>query len=281
MSGSNMLKAPIRTAQDIGIQIARGELGGAKPFSGFGSCTVGGAVANQLVFPNTDYQFFYPDQTTGESVTFVSTNAEDGAGTETGILTIHVHYLDVNLEEQFCTVELNGTTPVTTVTFEDETTGSLTGVRFIQCMHLATAGAALGAVGDVFAYRTGATTPEDETFSIISATEARCSSAMRMVPKGKRALIDGATGSSVSTTADSYSLVSLFGTEREDQKYNEEFIMIPYAQLGLQNSSEAFTFPVPLVLTEGSVMGAKFTSNKANITTVTWFGWLEDAPIGV
>jgi hypothetical protein len=279
--GSNMIKAPVRTAQDIGIQIARGELGGAEPFSGFGSCTVGGAVTDQLVFPDTGFTFAYPDQTTGESVTFVSTEVEDGAGTSTGILTLHVHYLDINLEARSCIVTLNGDTPVTTVTFEDETTGLLTGVRFIQCMHSATVGTALSAVGDVFAYRTGATTPEDEAFSIISATDTRCSSSMRMVPKGKRAIIDGATGSSVSTTADSYSLISLFGTELEDQKYNAEFIKIPYASLGLQNGSEALKFPVPIVLTEGSVMGAKFTANKANITTVTWFGWLEDAPVGV
>lgn len=277
MGGSNMVKAPLYTSQNVGVQVARGELGGVEPFIGFGSCTVSGAVSDRLVFPDTGYSFAYPNQATGEAVTFVSTNAEDGAGTLTGILSIHVHYLDINLESKYCTVGLNGTTPVATVTFdEDGSTGPLTGVRFIQCMHVDTVGGNLSAVGDIYAYRTGATTPEDEVFSVITESDARCSSSMRMVPKGKRAIITGATGSSVSTTADSYSLVSIFGTEFEDQKYNEQFIKIPYAQLGLQNNSEAFEFPVSISLTEGSVIGAKFTANKANITTVTWFGWLED-----
>jgi hypothetical protein len=279
MSGNNMLRAPLYTAQPMGVQVARGELGGVEPFSGFGSCSVGGAVTDQLVFPNTDYTFAYPNQTTGESVTFVSKNAEDGAGTGTGILSVHVQYLDVNLEEQFCIVELNGTTPVTTVAFEDETTGPLTGVRFIQCMYVDTVGSALVAVGDIYAYRTGATTPEDEVFSIIQASDTLCTSSLRMVPKGKRAIITGAVGSSISTTADSYSLASLFSTEFGDKKFVNQFVKLPFAQLGLQNNSAPFVFPVPPPpRTEGSVIGAKFTSNKANITTVTWFGWLEDAP---
>ena len=194
-------------------QVARGNIEGSEPIAGFGSTTTSIGVTDQLIYPNADYTFSFLDQTTGESVTFVSTDDEDGAGTETGILSITVEYLDVNLEQKQCIVTLNGTTPVTTVTFSDETTGALTGVRFIQCMRVLTVGSELTAVGDIYAYRTGAVTPEDETFSVIRSTDVRCSSSIRMVPKGKALLVSGAVGSSVSTTADAYSVISLFGTE--------------------------------------------------------------------
>jgi len=250
-------------------QIARGEVPGASPMAAFGSVDYTGSATNQIIFPNGSFTFSYPDQTTGEDVTFVSSTDQDLVG-GTGIAKIHVHYLDVNLEEQYKIITLTGTTPVT---------GELSGVRFIQCMHLYSeddVGTDLSANGNILAYRAGAVTPEDEAFSIILATNTRCSSSMRMVPKDKVLMMKGAVGSSVSTTADAYANMRIFATEFGDQKFTTKFVKIPQASIGLQNGSVPYIFPMPLRFTEGTVVGGCFDSNKSSIVTLTWFGWTEN-----
>jgi hypothetical protein len=250
-------------------QIARGNIEGAEVFQAFGSTSTAGG-SDLLIFPNGAYTFSYPDQTTGETVTFVSTDDEDAVG-GTGISKIHIHYLDADLNEQFAIVTLTGTTPVT---------GQLSGVRFIQCMHVYdedSVGTDLAATGDILAYRAGAVTPEDEVFSIILATDTRCSSSIRMVPKDKVLMLYGAAASSVSTTADAYSNIRIFATEFGHQKYNTKFIKMPIASLGLQNGNSTYNFPVPVKLTEGTVLGGKFDANKSCVVTMTLFGTIENA----
>jgi hypothetical protein len=249
------------------LQVSRGLIDDAEPLSIYGSTDSGGAVVAGLIFPDTNYTFSYPNQATGESVSFVSTSDEDGAGTETGILTMHVHYLDVNLEEQEATITLNGTTDVT---------GQLTGVRFIQCMHLSTAGSAKKAVGDIYAYRASAITPEDEVFSIISAGSTRCSSSMRMVPTGKALYIRGTAASSVSTTADAHALVEIFATEYGHQEFHDEFIRIPIGAIGLQNGSTSYIFSPPVKVAAGGLIGAQYWANKACTVSISMFGWFEN-----
>ena len=249
-------------------QVARGNVEGASVFQSFGSVVASGGN-DQLIFPDTSYTFSYPDQTLGETVTFVSTSDEDAVG-GTGISKIHVHYLDLDLNDQYATITLTGTTPVT---------GQLSGVRFIQCMHVYdddSVGTDLSANGDIYAYRSGAVTPEDEAFSLILATDTRCSSSMRMVPKDKILMLYGAAASSVSTTADAYANIRIFATEFGDQKYTTKFIKMPHASIGLQNGSATYTFPIPAKFTEGTVVGGKFDANKACIVTMTLFGTIEN-----
>jgi hypothetical protein len=138
-------------------------------------------------------------------------------------------------------------------------------------------GTDLAATGDILAYRAGAVTPEDEVFSIILATDTRCSSSIRMVPKDKVLMLYGAAASSVSTTADAYSNIRIFATEFGHQKYNTKFIKMPIASLGLQNGNSTYNFPVPVKLTEGTVLGGKFDANKSCVVTMTLFGTIENA----
>jgi hypothetical protein len=248
-------------------QIARGVIENAKPFISYGITTSAGSINKGLIYPNATYTFSYPNQTTGEAVTFVSTSNEDGAGTQTGINQIHVHYLDINLEEQFAVITLTGTTPVT---------GQLTGVRFIQCLHVYEVGSNLAAVGDILAYRAGAVDPEDETFSIIEAGCLRCSSILRMVPADYTLYITGAAASSVSTTADSYSLVDIFASEAEGgEVVFNSFLRITQATIGLQNGSDTYTFTPPFPVRSGSVIGGQFTANKGSTVAMSMFGWYE------
>lgn len=265
MNGSNILKAPITTAQSIGAQVARGELGGMEPFSAFGKITTSGAVTKQIIWPNGAFTF--PDQTTGETISFVSTSAEDGAGTQTGINSVEVRYLDVNLEPQTAIVELNGTTPVV---------AALTGVRFIQCLPVLDVGSTLAAVGEITAYREGSPAT---VFSIIKAGSERCESSLRMVPKGKQAVVTGLAASSVSGTAEATSDIELVATQLENRQYLDPFILIPQGSIGVQDNSQAFNLPVPAIYKEGTVIGFRTTTDKAATVAADWFGWLEDAGV--
>lgn len=248
-------------------QIARGVIENAEPFVSYGVAYSSGSTTKHLIYPDDIYTFSYPDQVTGENVSFVSTSDEDGAGTQTGINSIHVHYLDADLNEHFKVITLNGTAPVT---------GELTGVRFIQCLHVYTVGDNLAAVGDIYAYREGATTPEDETFSVLEADCLRCASVLRMVPKNTKLYLTGAAASSVSSTADSHALIDIFATEAEGggTKFSR-FLRIVQATVGLQNGSATYTFKPPFPVTEGSVIGGQFTSNKGCTVSMSLFGWFE------
>ena len=73
------------------------------------------------------------------AISIVSSSAEDGAGTSTGVLSVHVYYLDANWLEQSEVVTLNGTGAVTT-------TG--TAIRFLAA-HSESVGSAGAAVGNI------------------------------------------------------------------------------------------------------------------------------------
>jgi hypothetical protein len=248
-------------------QIARGVIENAAPFVSYGVNYSSLAATKHLIYPDDDYTFSYPDQVTGENVSFVSTSDEDGAGTQTGINSIHIHYIDADLNEQFKVITLNGTTPVT---------GQLSGVRFVQCLHVFTVGDNLAAVGDILAYREGAVNPEDETFSVLEAGCLRCTSILRMVPRNKRLYLRGAAASSISSTADAHALVDIFATEAEGGEVTfHRFLRIVQASVGLQNNSETYIFSPPFVVTEGSVVGGQYTSNKGCTVSMSLFGWFE------
>lgn len=72
-------------------------------------------------------------------ISISSSSAEDGAGTQTGVNSVHIYYLDANWLEQQETVTLNGTGAVTT-------TG--TAIRFLAA-HAETVGSTGAAVGNI------------------------------------------------------------------------------------------------------------------------------------
>lgn len=253
--------APLRTVQDIGIQIARGQLSGAKPEGSFGELTTTGADANKIVWPGGAFKI--PNQA-GISVDIVSSSVDDtSAGS--GVRSIEVHYLDVNLDEQAVIIPLTGTAPIV---------NAITGVRFINCMHIETVGTpGQGATGNIKAY-IGA-----QNYSYIKIGDVRCSSSARMVPKGKRTMVLGLVGSAISGTAAARSLVQIVATELDAHQYIEQELFMPFGSIGLQDSSEGFNLPVPLPFKEGTIIALLLkTTDKAALITGDWFGWIEDAP---
>lgn len=250
------------TMQNHPLQISRAKVVGSQPFGAYGEVSTAGAVTKNIIWPNGT--FYVPDQTTGSSISFVSSSVEDASG-GTGISQVEVHYLDANLTTASATIDLNGTTPIVS---------GISGVRFIQCMHITVVGSNRAAVGQIDAYEDGNAT---KIFSIIAANKERCTSSMRMVPAGKRLILSGAVASSVSVTADAYALVRIIATELDNHQYISPFLYIPQGSIGTQNNGIAVNFPIPYIFKEGSIVGMRVTTNKAALVSGDWFGWLEDA----
>lgn len=262
------------TTQPIGFEEARGRQGGTIPEIGVGRLVTAGAATNNIIWPNG--AFVVPDQTVGEAISFRSSSAQDAVG-GTGIEKLEVHYLDVNLEPQSKIITLTGTTPVT---------GQLSGCRFIQCMHVnadaagnVDIGTGLVAAGLIEAYRAG-TEADAVVFSLISAGAVRCTSSLRMVPKGKRALVEGATTSAVSGTAAARVVVELIATELDTHQYLNPPVFMPAPSIGIQDGSETFQFPIPPIYKEGTIIGLRASTDKGADISGSWFGKYEDVDTG-
>lgn len=237
--------------------VARGIIPGATPFGSFGRRTASGAVTLQVLWPNGP---FVLPPSTGVQITFVSTSASDAA-LGTGARTIDMHYLDTSLNSKVESITLTGLTPVLSVA---------TNVRFIQDIHITTAGSTKAAVGTITA-STGAT-----TYSLIVPGDVRCASSARMVPAGKRLLISSIYASSVSQTA-AETTVAITSTQYEDHNLTIENIFTPFAQAGFEDNGLTLILSPPLAFTEGACVAMEYTQSGTATVTGGWFGWLEDA----
>lgn len=241
--------------------VARGEVSGAYPFNSYGRYSATGGEVNHIIWP--DGVFNIPPSS-GVQMSIVSTSAnDDGNPVGTGIRTMDIHYLDNTLTPQIETVTLNGTTPVLTVA---------TNIRFIQCLHILTAGSLKSAAGTITVSNGGI------TYSQIDIGSRRCASSARMVPAGKVLFIKGSVGSSVSLTADTTAEIKLSSTYFEGHDLTSQLIFMPFGGIGMQNNAIPYSFPVPFgPFPAGTIVAMEVSVNKAAIITGDWFGYLENA----
>lgn len=243
------------------INIARGNMQGARLFSSYGERTTVGAETEAPVWP--DGAITQAPYNAG--VTIQSTSANDTAE-GTGIQALHLHYIRQDLSEvDDVIIELNGVTPVPLNDPE---------FLFMQCMHIVPkrVGAGLKAAGTI--------TAKDGTgtyiYSEIATGAVRCSSGFRMVPGGKRLFIDGAVGSSISGTATARTLLRIVANHIAYHRYDDPVIFIPHASIGIQDGAITASFigglgPFPA----GTIVGCVHTTDKAATISCSWFGRLE------
>lgn len=242
------------------IEIARGNVAGATPISAYGRYVATGATSNHLIWP--DGVFNIPSSA-GVQMTLVSSSVEDdNTPGGTGARTVEIHYLDANLVPQSEIIALNGTVSVTTIA---------TNIRFIQCIHIVTAGSAKSFVGTLTVTNGGI------TYAQVEAGARRCASSARMVPKGKKLYIAGAVGGSVSGTAAAGAQIKLSSTNFDGHDLTSQLIFQPFGSMGMQDTSIPYTFPIPAgPFSEGTIVAMEVTVDKASTITGDWFGWIED-----
>lgn len=241
---------------DYVSSVARGDITGAQVFYGYGEKTTTGADSGVL-WPNGAFVF---PSSAGVQMAIVSTSANDAAA-GTGARTIEIHYLDANLVSQVETVTMNGVTPVNTVA---------TNIRFIQCMHVITVGSGGSAAGNISASN-GA-----NTHSYIATGALRCSSSVRMVPAGKRLLINALFGGSLSGSGNKKSVIRLATPSFDTHDFTASGLFMPLAALAYQDNSSGISIQCPLSFTEGESVGFTFETDGACTVVGSWFGWLED-----
>lgn len=258
---SNKVRPVEEAALDFYTQVARGTVSGAQPFSSYGRYVATGAISNQVIWP--DGTFAIPPSA-GVQMSIVSTSAQDDndpAGT--GVRTIDIHYVDDGLLPQVETVILNGLTPVLTVA---------TNIRFIQCMHILTAGSSHAAVGTINATNGG------QIYSQIAAGSRRCASTARMIPFGKKLYVAGAVGGSTSGTAAAGAEIKISSTYFDGHDLTDQSIFVPFGSVSMQDISVTYTFPIPAgPFPAGTVVLMEVSVDKGAIITGNWFGWLEEA----
>jgi len=241
---------------DYNFAVARGSVPGSRPFSGYGLKTTTGADSGVL-WPNGAFVF---PAAAGVQISFVSTSVQDAAA-GTGIRTLDMHYLDADLIERVEVIALNGTTPVLSV---------VTNVRYIQCLHMVTWGSGKAAAGNISASNAG------NTHSYISTGAVRCTSSMRMVPAGKRLLVQAMHAGSISGTAAASTLVNAVTATFDGHDFTSANVFVPIASAAFQDGSSGIQIPSPPSFTEGMSFGFTFSTDKAATIAGSWFGILED-----
>lgn len=242
------------------LDIARGLIPGSEPVIAYGKLVTGGAVTNHLIWPVSGTPDLAVPSASGVQMTIASTSVNDTAA-GTGIRTVEMHYLDINLAPKSEIITLNGTTGVTTVA---------TDIRFIQCFHMLTYGTGRVAAGEITAKNGGT------TYSIIKTGERRCASSARMVPAGKRLILSSAFSGSSSPTSAATSEINFVGTNIYNNDLTADGITFPFMGIANQDGSEALSgvnVPAPA----GSVVAMEVTTDKAATIIAGYVGWFEDA----
>ncbi len=133
---------------------------------------------NQLSPSPTSHTSIPMPPAIGEQMTVVSESANDTAA-GTGARTVMIHYLDASGDEQDETITMNGTTGVDTVA---------TDIRFVNDMHVVTAGSGLVTAGHV---KIHAKSDSGLVYNMMALGGNKSLVPNRMVPNGKQLVLKG------------------------------------------------------------------------------------------
>jgi len=241
--------------------VSRWKVAWARPFSAYWELIASAWRTNHLIWPLDESPDLVVPDAAGVQMSIVSDDAADDKDAWTWIRSLHIHYLDVNLDSQVEEIEMEWLTPVTTIA---------TDMRFIQCIHIWEFWSAKSAVWNISATNAGT------TYSYILAWSRRCSSSARRVPAWKRLMIKSIYAGATSGTAAARVTMRLVMTYIEWHDYTEEAITIPQAAISFQDWSEALVLDQPFPVPEWVVVAFEATSDKGASMTA-WFVWyLED-----
>lgn len=241
-------------------EIARGNVKGAYPFYSYGKLTTAGAAADVLVQDHDGTVMRVPPSP-GVQMSIVSSSANDAAA-GTGARTIVIEYLDGNLDYSFELITLNGTTPVNTVA---------TDIRWVQTMHVATAGTGAKAAGTINLSYSG------NVYSQIAIGERTAHSSLRRVPRGKKLFVSALYAGADSGTATARVLVEFLTTQINGLNQQETGLFYSQAGISVQDNSTSLSLNIPLPVDEGHILGFNATTDKGASITAGFIGWIEDA----
>jgi hypothetical protein len=195
----------------------------------------------------------------GEQMSLVSESDADNGASATGVLTVEVHYIDKQGDEQAEIVTMDGQTPVDTV---------FTDAIFIQDMHSYTVGANGVCEGHVRIYKKDS--PE-LVYNMLAAGGNKSLVPNRMVPRGKKLLLMGWHGGEVNSKN---CAIRIRSTDRDG-------VLLPgvFCFKGTAYVSKNTTGPVPLhaLCPAFSIIKASaWIETSTGVASVDWWGILRD-----
>lgn len=204
----------------------------------------------------------YPDQTTGEGLTLVSTSANDAAA-GTNVQQVDIHGLRLGGIEAYERITLNGVTPVNS---------TITDWIFAQYLHsqrIPTGAIGTTAAGDISCYRTGDAT---RVYLVIKAGGNVSLNAQRMVPAGKEFFCEYIMATATSQKPISVRLRAT--CDYEGVLTNGIFIFNEVFEL--DGSGIYMSMDIPRKFPAGCIIKATAYSSQAGGTAaVSYGGWLE------
>lgn len=240
-------------------EVGRGNVPGAMIFGGFGERDIATATSTDVWPGPTAAQPFPP--ATGVQMAVVSSSATDTDTTGTNVWQVEIHYLDAAGDEQTEIISLNGLTPVNTVA---------TDIRFVQCFHIWQYGTTPVAGGNISLTSVGGAT----TYSYIPLGDTRCSSAARMVPRGKVLFLAGAVGASSSGAA-KRAILRIESNAIDGDVVNDGHVFFPQGTSITQDNATSSPFNPAFPFPELSIIKATAETTGACFVAVTWFGHYE------
>lgn len=241
--------------------IGLGVITGHTPFRAVGRRSgLSIATAGDDIWNGVATSLVYPNQTTGEQCTLVSTSANDTAA-GSGAQQVDVHYLDNTGAEQVETVTMNGVTPVNTVA---------TNIRFIQYIHTQRV-ATLGnvAAGNITIYSTA--TPAN-IFNMITAGGNISLNSARMVPVSKNFYLDYIKADATDNKPVSVRLRAT--CDYEGVLTTNIFIFNEVFEL--QDSSSYMSLSLPRKMPAFTIIkGTAYSISAGGSASISYGGWLE------
>lgn len=238
------------------LEVSRGNVRGAYPFSAYGRVNLAAGSSGVLVQQIDGTTLNVPQSV---QMSIVSTSVEDSP-TGTGARSVVMEYLDGDLNYSYEVISMNGTTPVLT---------NATDVRFINGFHMATFGSAREAVGTINVTNGGI------TYARITAGGRTNISSFRRVPAGKTLFIESFYAGATSGTAAAGVDINIVTTFINGIDNQESGVFFPHAGTSLQDISMSISFNKPFPVPEGQIVGFVGGSDKAAKAVAGFVGHIE------
>ncbi len=226
-------------------EIARGSIDGMEEFFGFGERNVIQVVnGGSDLWEGTSATTPWPNQLGGEQMMVLSSSYDDRL-TGTGVQKVEIDYLDAIGNEQYETINMNGTAWVRTVG---------TNIRFVNAIHATQVGSGTVAQGDISICANGTLAT---VYNLINNFGNMSLNAARMVPYGKTFYLQEWTTSTACLANLAAVKVRLRATTIHGTRVQGVFLFTD--SVSLQNSTYQKVFTVPRKIPQLSVV--KVTAN--------------------
>jgi len=262
MSHTHRRKENWVLSNPLSSEIARGSIDGMSEFSGFGERDNTTIIATGAdIWRGTSVDIPWPNQLGGERMMVISSDYNDRLN-GTGVQKVEIDYLDAIGNEQYETLNLNGTAFVRTVG---------TNIRFVNAIHAIQVGVGTVSSGDISICTNGTIAT---VYNMISFGGNMSLSTQRMIPYNKTFYLHEWTASCIASEL-TVSRLRLRATAAHGTRVNGVFLFTDTAYI--YNTTYKKEFAIPKKIPQLSVIKVSAWVNVAgSYMSSSYSGCIED-----